>query len=85
MDMSNFASNTIKSVLSTAGMLGGSSGKTMSQYKAYLKNMSVDRLCKIASNKNIPTTTKRDGKTKKVKKDTIIKKLLEDRMSKKRK
>jgi len=78
MDLAKFASETIKNVVSASGMMGGD-GKTKSQYKAYLQNMKVERLYKIASNKNIPTTTKRDGKIKKVKKSTIIKKLLDSR------
>lgn len=54
--------------------IGGYSNK---RYKAYLEKMDVQRLYKIAKNKNIQVTVKRDGKTKYVKKDTIVKKLLD--------
>lgn len=56
------------------GMAGGYSRK---RYRDYLEKMDVQRLYKLAKNKNISVTVKRDGKTKYIKKDTVVKKLME--------
>ena len=50
-------------------------GMSKMQYKAYLAKMDVKRLYKMAKNKGIKITKKKDGKTSYIKKDTVIQKL----------
>lgn len=60
----------------------GGKKKNKNVYKKYLENLSCDKVQKIARNKNIKITKKKDGKTTMIKKLTIIKKLMEDKYGK---
>lgn len=61
-------------LLTQAALMGGMS-KKMQDYKKKLEKMSVDKLKKIAGNKNIKITKKKNGVTTYLKKSSIIKKL----------
>jgi hypothetical protein len=54
-------------------------GMSKSQYKAYLSKLSVKKLYKMAKDKGIKITKKRNNKTLYIKKDTIVKKLCDSR------
>lgn len=54
-------------------------GMSKSQYKAYLSKLSVKKLYKMAKDKGIKITKKRNDKTLYIKKDTIVKKLCDSR------
>ena len=54
-------------------------GMSKSQYKAYLNKLSVKKLYKMAKDKGIKITKKRNDKTLYIKKDTIVKKLCDSR------
>ena len=55
-------------------------GMSKSQYKAYLSKLSVKKLYKMAKDKGIKITKKRNNKTLYIKKDTIVKKLCNSRV-----
>ena len=59
-------------------------GMSKMQYKAYLAKMDVKRLYKMAKNKGIKITKKKDGKTTYIKKDTVIQKLCDAMHGKKK-
>lgn len=59
-------------------------GMSKMQYKAYLAKMDVKRLYKMAKNKGIKITKKKDGKTSYIKKDTVIQKLCDAMHGKKK-
>lgn len=61
-----------------------SGGMSKMQYKAYLGKMDVKRLYKMAKNKGIKITKKKDGKTTYIKKDTVIQKLCDAMHGKKK-
>ena len=61
-------------LLTQAALMGGMS-KKMQDYKKRLEKMPVDKLKKIAGNKNIKITKKKNGVTTYLKKSSIIKKL----------
>lgn len=54
-------------------------GMSKSQYKAYLSKLNVKKLYKMAKDKGIKITKKRNDKTLYIKKDTIVKKLCDSR------
>lgn len=54
-------------------------GMSKSQYTAYLNKLSVKKLYKMAKDKGIKITKKRNDKTLYIKKDTIVKKLCDSR------
>ena len=59
-------------------------GMSKMQYKAYLAKMDVKRLYKIAKNKGIKITKKKDGKTSYIKKDTVVQKIYDVMYGKKK-
>lgn len=59
-------------------------GMSKMQYKTYLAKMDVKRLYKMAKNKGIKITKKKDGKTTYIKKDTVIQKLCDAMHGKKK-
>lgn len=63
--------------------LGGSSMR-MGTYKKKLNNMTVEKLQKLAARKGVKITKKKDGKTVYVKKDTLVRKLCECKMKKRK-
>ena len=63
---------------------GVDGGMSKMQYKAYLAKMDVKRLYKMAKNKGIKITKKKDGKTSYIKKDTVIQKLCDAMHGKKK-
>lgn len=72
----------IEPIVSTTPEQQGGKKKNKNVYKKYLENLSCEKVQKIARNKNIKITKKKDGKTTIVKKLTIIKKLMEDKYGK---
>ena len=63
----------------------GGKHTSKASYKARLEKKSVESLYKMAKKLKISITTKRDGKTKYIKKDTVVKKLVDNHFSSRRK
>lgn len=58
-------------------MRGGKLAKKAAAYKKLLKNMTLERLQKIATKKGVKVTKKKDGKRVNIKKATLVRKLCE--------